>query len=345
MDLLESGPERKGRSRRRATALHPRAALAAALAVLLAASAVTLVRFADEAARSVVAPLRASDVPEAVVGVSDDAIRLIGSGPGGDIVSRRMRGGGQLANRTVVGIVDGIAVALSGRVVIRLGVADYWVPTRERDEAWLVRDGLAARYTVTGRQVAFRPIGGGRLRGETGEGLVVDVDGEVRILGPRGAVVRTLSTNGHALAVGGDRVVLQSSACLTCPLRIDDGTRSPLLVSTADAQQVRNPDSVRISPDGRFLAYTRLLTSGPGPLSGVAEVIVVDVEADRLRVLPRSEGADWETELIWLDHTLMFVRRLGSRLVVSVVERDLLRTGQIAVDPDIDDVVGAIAAP
>ena len=348
MDLLTSGPEQTLRPPRRPrTWSVPPAAVAGALALVLAGSVVTLVRFGDDAPRApVVTALRSSDVPEALVGVGDTGTRVLrASGPAQELIGEPLRNARQLGSGAIVGMVGQSVVALSGGAVTEIGPAEHWAPARGRDQVWLVRDRVAFRYDTRGRQLGFRTVGAGRLRGEVADGLVVDDGAGLEVRDPKGLPVRTLAGSGGALDVTAGRIVHQPDGCATCPLQVDADGDLRALRSTSDPHQLRNPDSVRLSPDGRFLAYTRLLSGEPGPLSVVAEVVVVDVAADRLQVLPRSEGADYEAELVWVDRTLLFVRRLGSRLVVSVLGGDELRTGEIAVDTAVDDVVGALAAP
>ena len=321
--------------------------MAAALALVLAGSGAALAAFEDpDPEEPAVRPLPAAALPDWVVGVTDDSTRrLLGPGTAVELLGAPLRRARQLAGGAVVGLVEGRVLALLPDGVNDLGPADYWVPTLEPDEVWLVRDGLAQRRDLAGRQLGFRAVGTARLRGEVRDGLVVSVDGEIKVFDTQGGARRTISAAGRVLDVAAGRVVYQRTDCLPCPLLVDSPGRSHGLRSTEDPDQLRNPDTVQLSPDGRYLAYTRLLSGQIGnPLASTAQAVVVDVDADRLRVVPRSNGTEWEARLTWVGRMLLFARRLGIRLVVVRVEPSVLRVRDVAFDRAVDEVVGASPA-
>ncbi len=213
-------------------------------------------------------------------------------------------------NSLVVGWGQVWATPLAGGRPRSLGPVVFFVPAAERGAVWLIDypGGRIGLGTPTIREVS---VTGTLLRRAVGPppsaGVpVVGVPGGIAFDTRHGLALWDASTRtfrrrlGHAAAFVGDAAGGRVAWCegLCTSLHVTDVTGPDRVFASPQPRWVVEPESLRVSPDGRYVA---VLTTRPGIESSgqLGTLDVVDVRTGHVDVVRRGLSA-W-SELAWAD--------------------------------------------
>lgn len=320
------------------------------------------------------------DVPEQVVVTGGAGTRLVtrfdaalGAAPGSLLIPAPVLASRQLRDGTVVGLTGGGLFALRAGLAEAGPGADAWFPSVREDAVWMVLGTLplgpqAVRrvplvdghfgapgppYALPPRTLPFGELPDGSLvvqRATGGDGTRAHTD--ALAWDPvGGAPARTIARDVVVLDVRAGLVVLRADPCpelATCPLTVVGGARPVRLPEPDATAKPLHPRSVRLDPSGRWLAYTRQLSSVVGnPLSSTGEAVVVRLDGSAPVAVPASAGTGVEVTLTWSGARLFWVRR-ESGPVLAVYDAQVGRarySRRIPSATGVQTVLGVFTAP